>query len=284
MKRKSAALLIILLPVVAANAQAKKSDRECSGLIGQIRTVTEKTFRLSNSFGKSAEHAPAYFSVTEYDARGNITSRTNYKADGSIASRHVIIRDDKGNVAEVAVYDSGGSVMHKYVYKYDDKDRRTEWATLNPDGSVSDRYVSSYDERGNLVEEIVYITDGSVHTRSVYSYDDRGKMTAGTTYDAQDIIIGKAFYFYDKDGNKTEQAFYDGNGSPAVKMLIKHGEASEETHFEPKDGSIRYRLVYAYEADAAGNWIKRTTFKAYTKLGKSYFEPIEVTHRTFTYY
>jgi hypothetical protein len=50
------------------------------------------------------------------------------------------------------------------------------------------------------------------------------------------------------------------------------------------DGSVKKRLLYGYEFDAKGNWIKKTKSEWITKNGKSFFEPRQIISRTITYY
>jgi hypothetical protein len=58
----------------------------------------------------------------------------------------------------------------------------------------------------------------------------------------------------------------------------------EWTIFEVRDGTVESKHSYAYEFDAKGNWITRTSSKWVTKHGRSYYEPENVYYRKITYY
>ena len=76
----------------------------------------------------------------------------------------------------------------------------------------------------------------------------------------KDGVVGKEEYKYDERGNITEMTVRD------------------------ERGALLSREAYSYEFDKLGNWTKMVTSLVVFENGELKREPIEVTHRTVTYY
>jgi len=57
--------------------------------------------------------------------------------------------------------------------------------------------------------------------------------------------------------------------SKRVSTLDEKGNVLEDTDIDVKDGSIKGKRSFAYEFDAKGNWIKKSSSKWITKDGPS---------------
>jgi hypothetical protein len=127
------------------------------------------------------------------------------------------------------------------------------------DPRYSNKFTFQYDDQKRLIEKAWYLNNGELTIRYVYKYS----------------------------GNQREEFVYTSDGSlnqHYLSILDSKGNEIEETSFETRDGSVRGKYRYAYEFDAKGNWIKRTTSKWVTKDGKSDYAPASVDYRTINYY
>lgn len=230
-------------------APRPKSDAQEEGLRGRVRTVFSETQDLSGTWSVSGRKPS---SMEYYDERGDLTKKESY--------------DSKGNLFQVTVYgyiDGERVSSFKLVrHEYDPPAPLAVGAAgpeRKPDPRYSTMYKYKYDAEGRLVEESLYMGNGRPSTRSVYKYEaDRRE---SLVYASDGSLNQRYLSTFDGKGNETEWVVY-----------------------ETRDGSVRNRYSYAYEFDARGNWVKRTTSKWVTKDGKSFFEPSHLTFRTITYY
>src|ERR1051325_2335662 len=91
---------------------------------------------------------------------------------------------------------------------------------------------------------------------------------------------------YGIKGNRIENTSYPIPGSLAGKEEYKYDEHGNITEMTVRDdhGSIVSREAYSYEFDKFGNWTRMVTSLVVFENGELKQEPIEVTHRTVTYY
>lgn len=104
------------------------------------------------------------------------------------------------------------------------------------------------------------LVEGPLRLLEVTTYGIKGNRVDNVSYPIAGSLSGKEEYKYDGKGN-----------------LI-------ETTLRDNSGSILSREVYDYEFDKFGNWTKMVTNLVVFESGEVKHEPIEVTHRTLTYY
>src|SRR6185295_17587822 len=102
--------------------------------------------------------------------------------------------------------------------------------------------------------------EGPTQLVEVTTYGIKGNRIENTSYPIGGGLVGKEEYKYDERGNITEMTVRDDRGA------------------------IVNRETYAYEFDKFGNWTKMTTSLVVFENGELKREPVEVTHRTVTYY
>ena len=91
---------------------------------------------------------------------------------------------------------------------------------------------------------------------------------------------------YGIKGNRIENTSYPITGSPVGKEEYKYDERGNITEMTLRDehGAILSREAYTYEFDKFGNWTRMVTSLVVFENGELKREPVEVTHRTVTYY
>jgi tetratricopeptide (TPR) repeat protein len=102
--------------------------------------------------------------------------------------------------------------------------------------------------------------EGPAQLVEVTTYGIKGNRVENTSYPIAGSLVGKEEYKYDEHGNITE-------------MTLRNDR-----------GAILSREAYSYEFDKFGNWTKMVTSLVVFENGELKREPIEVTHRTVTYY
>jgi len=102
--------------------------------------------------------------------------------------------------------------------------------------------------------------EGPPELVEITTYGIKGNRIENTSYPLKDGVVGKEEYKYDERGNITEMTVRD------------------------ERGAILSREAYSYEFDKLGNWTKMVTNLVVFENGELKREPIEVTHRTVTYY
>jgi hypothetical protein len=91
-------------------------------------------------------------------------------------------------------------------------------------------------------------------------YDINGKRIDNKTYPVVNSTLGQETYDYDEEGR-----------------LLR-------TTVRDEQGVVLSRTEYAYEFDAAGNWVKMTSSVVVSESGRQRLEPFEVAYRTIVYY
>ena len=102
--------------------------------------------------------------------------------------------------------------------------------------------------------------EGPPELVEITTYGIKGNRIENTSYPLKDGVVGKEEYKYDERGNITEMTVRD------------------------ERGALLSREAYSYEFDKLGNWTKMVTSLVVFENGELKREPIEVTHRTVTYY
>jgi tetratricopeptide (TPR) repeat protein len=102
--------------------------------------------------------------------------------------------------------------------------------------------------------------EGPPQLVEVTTYGIKGNRIENTSYPIAGSLVGKEEYKYDDRGNITEMTLRD------------------------ERGAIINREAYSYEFDKFGNWTKMVTSLVVFENGALKREPVEVTHRTVTYY
>jgi hypothetical protein len=265
MNKLISSLLLCLVLTCAAAAQ-KKSDREHERLIGPVKSVRVETARLVKKSGNWVEKSRDLQEVIDYGSKGEMTKKTIH-ADSPTIITIKYSYDKDGKRGEDAIVEgptrSDWSSYRGYGETYNGGSRG--------DGDVREgrraRRVFKYDPSGNRIEETIYSSSskatiyGGTAVEAIYNHNyDEKSQRRETIYRVLNQVIYRWVYDYDDKGNITEMSKYSEGGY----LLIKES--------------------YAYEFDAAGNWIKRTTSEWKRQGSNPHFEPERVIYRTITYY
>jgi hypothetical protein len=91
---------------------------------------------------------------------------------------------------------------------------------------------------------------------------------------------------YDIDGKRIDNKTYPVVNTPLGRETYDYDEAGRllRTTVRNEQGVVLSRTEYAYEFDAAGNWIKMTSSVVVSESGRQRLEPVEVAYRAIVYY
>ena len=230
-----------------------RSDAEDEGLHGRVKTVFQEDEDLSGTWSVQGRK-PNWREY--YNERGNLTKREFY--------------DYKGNLSEITVYGYLDGARVSRRKRIEREYNPPPMMIVSPPGEAkpksdprySNKFTFQYDDQKRLIEKAWLLNNGELSIKYVYKY-------SGSPANQREELV------YSSDGSLNQRY---------VAILDDKGNEVEQTSFETRDSSIRAKYKYAYEFDAQGNWIKRTTSKWVTKDGKSYYAPAYVDYRTITYY
>ncbi len=195
-------------------------------------------------------------SIHAYDTNGNEIEETIYNSDGSVKIKSFYVYDANGNRVEESNYNSEGKLSFKRTYEYDIAGNEVGVNRYNSNGSLLIKYVCQYDVNGNKIEEKRYNSDGNLFSRYIFKYNVEGNLLEENSYEADGSLFCQKTFRYDSDSNLIEwNENYVGDGVENTYKYDTKGNLIEENNYGcPK-------IVYFYEYDEEGNWIKQIEYK-----------------------
>jgi hypothetical protein len=242
---KSLTLFLLIISFSLHAAAREKSDKEKDGLFGLVRTVEIEVAEVTCRNGGCVEKQRSVLSKEGYDRSGRLT----------------------GNRNRFAVNDPISQMVH---YPFDEKLRSITVPTYREDGSLLYTDVYNYDNQSRRSEHFNYDADYTLSSRDFIFFNEQGRIAKTLRYDKDNVLVEREEINYDTMGNEIESVFYKEDGSVI--------EARDES------GIYLKRLIFDYEFDGTGNWIKSTISKFVNKSGLYVLEPSFVKYRTITYY
>lgn len=292
MHRLFAALALALLLFNSTGAQ-KKPDRENENLLGAVRSVRSQ---MTDYIGRNLQEQgrTKQLDMVIYDAKGNEVERTIYDDYGFLVGKEAYSYDAGGNLIESVSSDDKGVVMERRVYTYD-KGKLTQVVSYDGKGNARLKQVNSYGENGRLREE-TYYDPKKAAGRTVYKYDEKGNISEVAFYLANGskavAPIGpclgahRVTYSYDEKGRPIKVVAYEPNGELKKSWQYSYNPQGQIAEDIRESAWSHTRLVYTYEYDSHGNWIKQiATVNDQSKL--SQMEPHErktIISRVIEYY
>ena len=231
------------------------TDVAADGLKGKVKQVINETEylpehleNLKKRYGSTMESGRRLSYITSYDEKGDRTQREFY-SDGKLSSKYIYGYLEEKRISKEEYYSNMGLSALPGTAPVKPRDDR-----------FSFKFLYQYDERGNRIEEVWVGNTGDIWIKDTIAYDQAGRIVeAVRRFEGKDKISSVTRFEYDDRGRLKQEVYFDGNG----KESEKH---------------------YAFEYDAAGNWIKCTVSKQTTYNPEGVFEPFLVTYRKITYF
>ncbi|MBC7929440.1 MAG: hypothetical protein H7Z38_02635 [Rubrivivax sp.] len=291
-RRISPALALALLLFNPAVAQ-KKTDREKENLLGAVRSIGSRMTYYINGELQTEERANSLDTLT-YDADGNEVERSIYDDYGFAIGKEVHTRGAHGNLIESVLSNPEGEVMERRVYTYDGG-KLMQIVSSDGKGKVKLKQVNSYGSDGRLREE-TYYDPKEAAGKTMHKYDDKGRISELAFYlpDGSKAIatIGpclgahRVTYSYEKKGRPVKVVAYEPDGEVKKSWRYAYNPQGQVAEDVRESAWSRMKIVYTYEYDSQGNWIKKVaTVNDQSKLERiGSNERKTVVSRSITYF
>lgn len=238
-----------------------RNHLEMNNLRGNVKTVKEYRYKLIRQTGDTvgAKNAIDYYFVTHYNKAGNITERTQYRGDNSVAN------------------------YKKYTYDLQNRLMSVSDSTPNTLPGVHARTIErfTYNKSGNLIQK----TDSLLNNRSVtstttYTYNAANQVASLLIHYIPSNATDKRTYTYDAAGNITEMrqesrgssgktifSYHPGSALLSAKVVIYKDSLFSQYQYDQYNNRVsatthdgekkRYyaRETNKYEFDKQHNWI-----------------------------
>jgi hypothetical protein len=222
------------------------------------------------------------------DADGKIAEYMVYDTDGTMASRFTYQYDAKGHKLEEDFYSWTGKRTGRLVYTYDEAGHNLTQTSYNSDDVVSWKSINTYDAEGHQLEWVQY-QNGVLRYKRFSKYDRESRVTEQDTVEfnapsnmrvSHAPVPGKVTYAYDDSARTREVMTYLPSGTLKSKEIHATDERGNETAWTSvSDG---WTLLFKFEYDAYGNWIKKTRLTR--AAGAKEPEPQGVEYRDISYF
>ncbi len=183
---------------------------EYSGSGEQVHFI--KTYDESDRLVKSSELDKLgnviYFSVSQYDDRGNEISYSIYSPEGNL-DQQLFSFYEEDQLIKTEVKDETGALLYHTDYDLNELNKPVLISLYNQYEDLYDHVIITYDVMGNEL------------TRESYNYE--GKLT--------DKIVRE----YDEEGNNITFILYDGNNS--IISITRNNFVNEPLHMDDEEFS-----------------------------------------------
>lgn len=250
MKKSILLLLIIVLFQSFSFTNYQKNDLKKSGLIGEVKSVRETTYSVSNKLENKGEENIISDNLTTYGQDGNKLKISNYK-DGGLFSYVNNTYDQQGFITESNEYNSDGSLYLTISFFGDDKGIVTK--------ALYNRVLQkSYDDNRSSIDVEYEKYYQNLFTNISYENDFKGNILVEKYFTEEGRQAFKIINKYDYKYNKVEVKYYNSSGNVSWRKKLKYdleGNTKEIKFFE----SNRLALVskFQYEFDQYKNWTYR---------------------------
>ena len=208
-----------------------KSDREESGMKGDVKILKQEEFFPGSSFDQIGHRTSENNFSIEFNKNGEKLGEAIYDSLGEISSMCSYKFSDKGVKLEKKEVDLDGDIIKKCTYEYDSFGRTVKFNISEPKKGLEYYSISEYDNMGNEIKSTIYDPSGQKIETGEYAYQN-GNNVKLVLKDFLDTPIAISEYGYNMNGDIIKEIYYTGNN-------LKFEEYS-----------------YEYTYDYNNNWIK----------------------------
>ncbi len=267
-------VLFILLPPFcfaqsADDSIKKPSDRESLGLVGPVKSVIEKHI----STKQMADMNTVMSTVVE--EHSYITPQIDFDVAGKriYDCRLTPMFCGSGDQAK----SNNGDRK-----KFDAQGRLTEKITFQQDGSFSEKETLEYGANGNLIKRTF-----SHSTGDIFRIESYGEM--GNLLDSQHLTNGRLYasHKFDQQGRLIEYIDFFDDLDKAFRIAFQRNEKGDELEslsFTLDSNFPDIKIIFSYEYDTNGNWIKRVGLRWELKNNNLEFLQSDIEFRTINYF
>lgn len=205
-------------------SQTNRNDRERIKLNGNVKTVTQRSFRVVEKFDKIFSGNPILYHEEpscrlSFDKYGNLITINLLNLDGKIYKEinYVLINNEKfakknyTDSTEKNEYDKNGNLIQKDVY--------------NKDKTLSYSVNYKYDGNNNITEKKEYSEGKTLESIEIMKYDDSGNLIEQKSFSAFTNSTMTVKYSYEFDNNHNwvkKNVFLNGKPNIIVERMIEY--------------------------------------------------------------
>ncbi|MBK6344552.1 MAG: hypothetical protein IPF68_01240 [Bacteroidales bacterium] len=250
--KKIRILLVGVLTLSILNCFAQKTDLKKLNLSGKISSINEKTYQPIISEDVISKGRMVQWHRNVFNSMGNKVEDLKFRADSSIDKKYVYSYTNEGFRKDLCIYSGDNLLTLKIEYKYDSEGRLLKDVSFNDKGQIEKEIAYLYGKDDFLTEVNILNPNGELQKKVRYVYSSSGFMAESNQYKANGELERRITYLQDLKGNNIEEKTYS---------------------FE---GILLTSVLYKYEYDVWGNWIKKTSF--------SNEKPVSITERKIIYF
>ena len=212
--KKVLGVLLLSLSLASFTSAQTMTDRETDGLKGKVKSVRVESAHVSKRDGQAFESSRRLQSEATYDEKGNKLEEIRYNSRGAIEERVVSGRDEKGHPTKTQ-YKADGTIASKWVFNYDAKGKMTGGAQYAADGTLQLKMVREFDANGKFISGAMYDVNGALMNKTVSVYDAQGKQAKDTVYNAAGALLQELV----RAGGVDTVTMYDSDGTIRYKAV-----------------------------------------------------------------
>lgn len=130
--KRAIILTIVLVGLTGVIAAEKQTDLQKENLFRKVKSVTETTYNVKESFGELILNGVAGSRINNmYNSMGNLTEKS-FTYYGRLYDNILYTYDERDNLIEEAYYTPNGSPLSKYLYAADDREGSERIAPMGP--------------------------------------------------------------------------------------------------------------------------------------------------------
>lgn len=270
-------IFIILSPIITLGQKADfRPDYAKMNLKGNAKSIREVSY-LANLEGQAID--------TRVDSSKNNCSYL-FQNDGRLQS--------------VINYQKNGKVWFIQTFKYDNRGRLIEQNKLNPSNELTSKTVTEFDNldlklketytdgKGQFVSEKIckYIMKDSnnySYSRINYTYGDNEIITV--SYSQNKTLTYKISEYQDVPGDNRKFKYYYNSINQLIRETVEDIKGKvfsyQEYEYDKQGNLIKliekdHVLIYTYEYNSTGDWVKRLTQDKLTGVNSGKLKRINV--------
>lgn len=238
-KLEGSVLVIILIFVFACTSSYTENDLSLENINGDVVKVSEASFDAELKFGEAVPGSDSFMSLIStinFNDEGNYEKLFIHNIFGDTTLVQDYIYNEFGERDTVYEYDEQEVLINVYTYEYEEN--KTVETHYNRDGVLQGK---------TIIEEINF------------DEDDRGKLLKTNFYDKEGSLITTFEEYFDENG-LIDNTYYETTDYIQKKSIQNNDKGfMEKIHFifEKSGGNTSVKMLYEYEYDNEGNWIKR---------------------------
>ncbi|MGM9478286.1 hypothetical protein ACS5PU_17805 [Pedobacter sp. GSP4] len=292
MKKTTFILLLLTLGYIKSFGQnnysifnLNQTHAQFKNLKGKVKVIRDYRYKNTSPERGDTLDRPGkldmYF-VTEYNREGNMISYTQYRVNGSIASRKDYSYDKLGRLTQVIdnTPNEKNSSIYRMIISYDSKGKMVKETASSFSGAVSSIKTFGYDTKGRLVNYNILFPYSQERWTNSLQYDTKGRVVRNESRMKNSYHISER-KLDDKTGlPEQEIGFEKGIKSSTTDYTYDpFGNMLSQRYSYHGDGGNGGREQYRYEYDTKQNWvIKRSDFYDSDDYHSQAFERREIVY------